>query len=180
MHLLPVDVGRRLRAVDQPNLRHSARALLVDDTDAVLLCRFDFRHHSGPVVWAAPGGGIDPGESELDGLRRELLEEVGLELTESPRKVWRHEVVAPGHATGYDGVVNHYFLVRTDRFTPRGAFTDEELAAEGLTGFAWWPLEEITGYAGPDLFSPRRLGSHLTDLLRGGVPAEPLELGPNH
>ncbi len=169
--------GPRLRAVSQPNLRHSARALLVDGGDAVLLCRFDFRDRGGPVVWAAPGGGMDPGETELDCLRRELVEEVGLELTGTPQKVWRHEVVEAGHASGYDGVVNHYFLVRTDRFTPRGAFTDEELAAEGVTDFAWWPLQDIAGYTGTDLFSPRRLGSHLTELFRSGVPAAPVELG---
>lgn len=165
--------------MSQPNLRHSARALLVDETDAVLLCRFDFTDRGGSIVWAAPGGGMDPGESELDCLRRELTEEVGLELAEAPAKVWRHEVVHPGHAPGYDGVVNHYFLVRTERFTPRGAFTDEELAAEGLVGFTWWPLDDLAGYEGPDVFAPRQLGAHLADLLTHGVPAVPLELGPH-
>ena len=163
-----------------PHLRHAARALLLDDTDAVLLCRFDFRDHGGPVVWAAPGGGIDPGESELACLRRELAEEVGLELAHEPEKVWRHEVVEAGHAEGYDGICNHYFLLRTERFAPRGVLTDEELAAENVTGFAWWPLEDIAAYTGPDLFSPRRLGDHLEALLRDGVPPEPLELGPDH
>jgi 8-oxo-dGTP diphosphatase len=160
-----------------PSLRHASRALLVDDTDAVLLCRFDFRDRGGPVVWASPGGGMDPGESELACLRRELVEEVGFELDHEPAKVWRHEVVEPGHAEGYDGIVNHYYLVRTARFTPRGAFSDEELADEGVTGFAWWPLADITSYAGTDLFSPRRLGDRLGALLREGVPAEPVELG---
>lgn len=164
--------------MNEPNLRHAARALVLDETDAVLLCRFDLREAGGPVVWAAPGGGMDPGETELDCLRRELAEEIGLDLVEEPRKVWRHEYIAPGHATGYDGIVNHYFWLRTERFTPRGALTDEELAAEHVTGFAWWPLEEIATYDGPDVFSPRAFGVHLTALLRDGLPAKPLDLPP--
>lgn len=63
-------------------------------------------------------------------LRRELDEEVGLAVDTDPPHVWHQQVVAPGHATGYDGVVNDYFLVRTASFRPRGAMSDDELAAE--------------------------------------------------
>lgn len=160
-----------------PELRHSARALILDESGAILLCRFDFTDRGGPVVWAAPGGGIDAGETEVDCLRRELAEEVGLALSETPPKVWRHRVVGVGHAFGYDGVVNHYYLVRAARFTPRGDLSDDELAAENVTGFAWWALGEIDAYPGPDLFSPRRLGRHLARLLRTGPQPELLELG---
>jgi 8-oxo-dGTP diphosphatase len=159
-----------------PVLRHACRALILDEQDDLLLCRFDFRHRGGPVVWAAPGGGIDPGEAETECLRRELAEEVGIELTVVPPKVWRHEVVSPGLADGYDGLVDHYFMLRTGRFAPRGAFSDEQLAAENVTGFTWWSLEEIRTYDGPDTFAPRRLATHLADLLRDGPPAAPLEL----
>lgn len=162
----------------RPRLRHASRALILDETDAVLLARFDFSDNGGPVVWAAPGGGIDPGETELECLRRELAEEIGLELTATPPKVWRHEYIAPGHVTGYDGLVNHFFLLRTERFTPRGTFTAEELAAENVSGFAWWPLEEVVAYDGPDLFSPRALGVHLTALVSDGPPDTPLDLPP--
>jgi 8-oxo-dGTP pyrophosphatase MutT (NUDIX family) len=163
--------------VTRPRLRHASRALILDQTDAVLLARFDFTDRGGPVVWTAPGGGMDPGEDEIDCLRRELAEEIGHELSEIPPKVWRHEVIAP-HAVGYDGLANHFFLIRTERFTPRGAFTDEELAAENVTGFAWWPLEKVLSYEGPDVFSPRAFGVHLGALLRDGVPEAPLDLPP--
>jgi 8-oxo-dGTP pyrophosphatase MutT (NUDIX family) len=53
--------------------RNAARAIILDEDDRVLLCRF--RAHA---VWAAPGGGIEPGEDGLSALRRELREETAL------------------------------------------------------------------------------------------------------
>lgn len=157
-------------------LRHAVRALVLDDERRLLMCRFTFPE-PGKVVWAAPGGGIEPGETALTALRRELHEEIGLVIDTQPPHVWHQEVVAPGHAAGYDGVINDYFLVRVPSFVPRGAMTDEELAAENVSGFQWWPFSDIVAYRGSDLFSPRDLATSLEALLEGGVPAEPVLLG---
>jgi 8-oxo-dGTP diphosphatase len=169
------------------NLRHAVRAIILDEDDRILLCRFAFPHPTtrgpgthGPttVVWAAPGGGVEAGETLLEALRRELHEEAGLAVDADPPHVWRQEVVAADHAPGYDGIRNDYFLIRTTAFAPRGALSDEELAAdENLTELRWWPFADIVGYQGADLFSPRDLATPLSSLIKDGLPAEPVLLG---
>jgi ADP-ribose pyrophosphatase YjhB (NUDIX family) len=163
------------------NLRASARAIILDEDDHVLLCRFVFPHPAVPngaqAVWAAPGGGIELGEDGLSALRRELREETGLVTAIDPPHVWHQVVVAADHAPGFDGMVNDYFLIRATHFEPQGEFTDDQLAAEHIATFRWWQLSEITSYTGPDLFSPRDLATPLTDLLTSGIPSDPVTLG---
>ncbi|MFE5096229.1 NUDIX hydrolase [Streptomyces sp. NPDC056638] len=159
------------------NLRHSVRAVVLDENDRILLCRFAIPEPAGTVAWAAPGGGVERDETALAALRRELHEEVGLTVDTDPPHVWHQQVVAPGHAAGYDGVVNDYFLIRTASFHPRGAMSDDELAAENIDGFRWWQLGDIADYRGSELFSPRDLASPLAALIAGGVPGRPVSLG---
>ena len=163
-------------------LRRAVRAIILADDYRVLLCRFAFPHPAVPAgttgVWAAPGGGIEPGETPLVALRRELLEETGLVIDADPPHVWHQEVALPRGEDGYDEVVNDYFLVRATRFDPRGALSDVELAAEHISGMRWWRHGDIGGYRGTDLFSPRDIATPLAALIAGEIPDTPLTLGP--
>ncbi|MEU7581387.1 NUDIX domain-containing protein [Streptomyces sp. NPDC041068] len=156
-------------------LRHSVRAVLLDEEDRVLLCRCLVP--GGEVVWITPGGGIEEGETAHAALRRELHEEVGLVFDGPLRHVWHQELVGPGYAEGHDGVINDYFLVRTTAFEPGGALSNSELAAENITAFRWWRTSEIADWRGPELFGPRDMATALNALIAEGVPDQPLLLG---
>jgi ADP-ribose pyrophosphatase len=62
-------------------VRHSGSIVImaVDDTRSeprVLLAR-QYRHPANDYLWELPAGRIDRGESELEGAKRELIEETG-------------------------------------------------------------------------------------------------------
>lgn len=84
---------------DIPNCfyRTSIKALIFDETGRFLLSK------EGPH-WEFPGGGLDHGEEPHEGLRREVREEMGLELTyieDSPsyffswqeKSIWRTNAI---------------------------------------------------------------------------------------
>lgn len=62
--------------------RPASRIPLVDGAGRVLL--FRFTPGDRPPLWCTPGGAIDPGESYAAAARRELWEEVGLEMDCGP------------------------------------------------------------------------------------------------
>jgi 8-oxo-dGTP diphosphatase len=51
------------------------------------------------------------------------------------------------------------------------------LADEGIVGFRWWRLQDIAGYRGPELFSPRELATPLAALVAGRLSVGLVPLG---
>ena len=59
------------------------------------------RHSYGPKVWALPGGGIKRGEDPADCARREVHEEVGIELVRIEKVGELEEVLSGSPHTAY-------------------------------------------------------------------------------
>lgn len=153
-------------------LREAVRAIVTDDAGRLLLVRFEFPDRE---VWAAPGGGIEPGESHVAALRRELREEVGVHDFDIGPPIWTrtHRVAT---MAGFSGQRETFYLVPLHGTPGTPAFSDEELRAEGLAGSRWWTVSELKD-ASHTRFAPQRLPALYESLLRHGPPEEPFDTG---
>lgn len=156
-----------LGTAQRPLPRDAARVLLLDAADRIrLVC-----HRAGPDlrVWTAPGGGLGPGESHTEAARRELHEELGLDLTPGPW-VWSRRVTFAFSGVWLDQR-ERWFLTRTDEVPePRAPLGDPGLVAE-----RWWSLDELHGT--DQRLAPAALARHLARLLDEGPPPEPVDVG---
>lgn len=157
-------------------IRQAVRALLVTDDHHVLLVRFEFPTRT---VWALPGGGLDPGETHLDALHRELIEEVGLADPVVGPHVWNREHIIPFEDGQWDGQQDRFYLVEArERFEPTPALSWEQLRSERLHELRWWHVDEIEAATSDDVwFAPRALGHHLRSFITDGPPGAPIDTG---
>ena len=145
----------------EPIPRPAVRALLVDERERVLLMRW--QRDFGSLFWVTPGGGVEPGESTAEALRRELREEAGLADPVQGRLVWTSEFVTPEYATSRHRA---WLRQRDDVYLVR-VRADEvdvpDLVDEGVTEHRWWTVDELE--RSEDLFGPLDLPSRVRDAL---------------
>jgi 8-oxo-dGTP pyrophosphatase MutT (NUDIX family) len=153
----------------EPRDRQAVRALVVDAEDRVLLVRFE-----SPVSrrswWITPGGGIDPGESAEEALRRELIEETGLHDFELGPVVWARTHVLPWAARLWRQH-EQFYLVRVESHEHAPAI---DLEPEHIVEARWWTLAELE--ATEETVGPPTLAAELRKLLAEGPLAKPVNL----
>ena len=116
----------------------SVVAVIVDEAERVLLTRRSIPPFKD--MWVMPGGKIDLGEPILNALKREVDEEVGLEVEVGPLiDVFEH--VTPGEE-------NCHFIILFYRCRPLHSQVDHN--HDEVSEAVWVPRQELPGYAMPD------------------------------
>ena len=110
------------------------RGIVVDRSDRVFLVK-----HSYVAGWHLPGGGVEPGESFLDALRRELAEEGCIEVLGEPVLLG---MFFNSHVSRRDHVA--VYLVRNFRQN-RSPEPNREIVACGFFEAGALPEETTTG-----------------------------------
>ncbi|WP_207456980.1 NUDIX hydrolase [Herbiconiux sp. SYSU D00978] len=144
-------------------VRRTARILLLDEEDHLLLLKTHWDKHLLPERWLTPGGGIDPGESEHDAAVRELFEETGLRVEALGDPVARTRIRMPeGHE--YDWREAVYYLLRTTRFQlSRADWTESEV--DDIVDVRWFSPEELA--ASTEEFDPEDVRGILAQVVPG-------------
>lgn len=123
--------------------RRTVRLLVVDDQDRLLLFRDTDPGIPGSRWWITPGGGVDPGESDLQAGVRELEEETGLVVTTDQLL---GPVMVRRVVHGYTDVVIdqedafHACWVPAFEVSDAGHTEEERIT---MTAHRWWRREEL-------------------------------------
>jgi 8-oxo-dGTP pyrophosphatase MutT (NUDIX family) len=123
--------------------RRAARVLLVDAAGRTLLLHGGDPARPGQRWWFTPGGGLQAGETSVQGAARELFEETGLrvEPADLGEPIW-HQVTE----FSYDGrdyrQDQDFYLLRVAEWQvdTAGMEADEQ---ETITEHRWWSAAEL-------------------------------------
>lgn len=116
-------------------MRIAVRAILIRDSKILVLHRNKF----GQEYDTLPGGGIDSGENAEQALKREMLEETSLLVTDNQLVIIEHAGEPYGD--------QYIFLIKTDSATPQISNSSDEakinLLGQNLYELRWLDKKQL-------------------------------------
>lgn len=109
------------------NYRVSLKALIRDEKGRILLVK------EAGFGWGIPGGGVDHGESLEEGLRREILEELGVDVA----KASAEPVLIKTYFDSYNSIYKLWLVYAVE-------LAGEPRAGEDADEIGWFALDEVT------------------------------------
>ena len=156
-----------------PINRRAVRAVLLSEQHEILLIHV-IEPASQNAFWLLPGGGIEADEQPIEGLQRELLEEVGFSFDIGPQ-IWHRS-----HEFSWDGRQilqnEQIFLVPVKTFNPTTINMPDQGEIDSFNGFGWWSLSALE--QSTETFVPRELARLLRQLVEAGPPQKSIAIGP--
>lgn len=123
--------------------RKSSRAIVLNKKNEIFLFQYMFDYLAdSKAIWITPGGSLEEGESFEDALKRELFEELGVQIMEGcPEVYYRNPIYTLKSGEKVQSVEKFFLVVLEERSFSFDHWTESE--KKRMRAGKWWSIEEI-------------------------------------